>query len=61
MQTNRMTTLPGRRIADAEPAASATHRERLLAGLPLTERRLSLAGIPTMVLEGGQALQQAVP
>jgi pimeloyl-ACP methyl ester carboxylesterase len=29
------------------------HRERLLAGLPVTERRLELAGISTPVLEGG--------
>lgn len=28
-------------------------RERLLAGLPVTERRLELAGISTAVLEGG--------
>ena len=29
-------------------------RERLLAGLPVTERRLEPAGIPTAVLEGGE-------
>ena len=29
------------------------HRERLLAGLPVTERRLQLAGVSTAVLEGG--------
>ena len=28
-------------------------RERMLAGLPVTERRLSLAGVSTAVLEGG--------
>ena len=28
-------------------------RERLLAGLPVTERRLELAGAPTVLLEGG--------
>ena len=28
-------------------------RRRLLAGLPVTERRLQLAGVPTAVLEGG--------
>ena len=28
-------------------------RERLLAGIPVTERRLTLAGISTAVLEGG--------
>jgi pimeloyl-ACP methyl ester carboxylesterase len=35
-----------------QPAGVAI-RERLLAGIPLTERRLTLAGIPTAVLEGG--------
>ncbi|HUG29615.1 MAG TPA: alpha/beta hydrolase [Candidatus Limnocylindria bacterium] len=29
-------------------------RERLLAGMPVGERRLELAGIPTAVLEGGE-------
>ena len=33
------------------PAAEA--REQLLAGLPVTERRLRLAGVSTAVLEGG--------
>ena len=28
-------------------------REKLLAGVPVTERRLSLAGVSTSVLEGG--------
>jgi pimeloyl-ACP methyl ester carboxylesterase len=36
------------------PAASVVgHRQRLLAGLPVTERRLQLAGVSTAVLEGG--------
>ncbi len=30
-----------------------THRERLLAGLPVSERQLDVAGVPTAVLEGG--------
>jgi pimeloyl-ACP methyl ester carboxylesterase len=30
-----------------------THRDRLLAGLPVTERRLDAAAVPTAVLEGG--------
>lgn len=34
-------------------AVSAGIRERLLAGLPVTERRLPLAGVSTAVLEGG--------
>ena len=28
-------------------------RERLLAGLPVTDRRLTVAGVSTAVLEGG--------
>ncbi|HEX6238982.1 MAG TPA: alpha/beta fold hydrolase [Acidimicrobiales bacterium] len=36
----------------AAPGRDRT-RERLLAGLPVSERRLTLAGIPTAVLEGG--------
>ena len=28
-------------------------RKRMLAGIPVTERRLSVAGISTAVLEGG--------
>lgn len=38
---------PGRRSGQDDP------RERLLAGLPVTERRLLLAGVLTAVLEGG--------
>ncbi len=30
-----------------------TYRERLLAGVPVTERRLPIAGVSTAVLEGG--------
>ena len=29
-------------------------RERLLSGLPVTERRVHLAGVSTAVLEGGE-------
>jgi pimeloyl-ACP methyl ester carboxylesterase len=32
---------------------ASTARERLLAGLPVTERRCALAGVSTAVLEGG--------
>ena len=39
--------------SESEPTAQARARERLLAGLPVTERRLELAGISTAVLEGG--------
>lgn len=34
-------------------SAGDTARERLLAGLPVTERRLELSGVSTAVLEGG--------
>jgi pimeloyl-ACP methyl ester carboxylesterase len=35
-------------------------RQRLLAGMPLTERRLELAGISTAVLEGGAGIAPVV-
>jgi pimeloyl-ACP methyl ester carboxylesterase len=35
-------------------SAGTDARERLLAGLPVTERRLQLAGVSTAVLEGGE-------
>jgi pimeloyl-ACP methyl ester carboxylesterase len=38
---------------DRSPSSPGGARERLLAGLPLTERRLNLAGISTAMLEGG--------
>jgi pimeloyl-ACP methyl ester carboxylesterase len=34
--------------------STTTVREQLLAGLPVTERRLQLAGVSTAVLEGGE-------
>lgn len=34
--------------------ADDTHRHRLLAGVPVTERRAELAGISTAILEGGE-------
>lgn len=34
--------------------ASLPARDRLLAGIPLTERRLQLAGVSTAILEGGE-------
>lgn len=37
----------------AHPAAGESIRERLLAGVPVSERRLALAGHRTAVLEGG--------
>jgi pimeloyl-ACP methyl ester carboxylesterase len=42
-----MTTLEAARSIGTDP------RERLLAGMPMTERRLELAGVSTAVLEGG--------
>jgi pimeloyl-ACP methyl ester carboxylesterase len=44
-------------FADRQPVSYSGHdgpRERLLAGLPVTERRLQLAGVSTPVLEGGR-------
>lgn len=42
---------------NAEPASTAAtaeeHRQRLLHGLPASERRIDVAGILTTVLEGG--------
>jgi pimeloyl-ACP methyl ester carboxylesterase len=35
------------------PRSGASPRARLLSGLPVTERRLELAGVSTAVLEGG--------
>ena len=46
------TAAPERRNASRPPAGTML-AERLLAGLPVTERRLQLAGISTAVLEGG--------
>jgi pimeloyl-ACP methyl ester carboxylesterase len=37
----------------AQPAGGEGHRERLLAGVSVTERRLALAGQQTALLEGG--------
>src|SRR4051812_24056238 len=37
----------------SRPLTGDNARERLLAGLPVTERRLELAGVSTAVLEGG--------
>ena len=39
--------------AAAPQSAGADARQRLLSGLPVTERRLQLAGVSTAVLEGG--------
>jgi pimeloyl-ACP methyl ester carboxylesterase len=47
MSRQRELQVPGRRVADDQA------RRRLLAGIPVTERRLELAGVSTAVLEGG--------
>ncbi len=47
MSTQQKAKDPGRRTAGEDP------RERLLSGLPVTERRVKLAGVSTAVLEGG--------
>ena len=39
--------------APTQRFAGEDARERLLSGLPVTERRLQLAGVSTAVLEGG--------
>jgi pimeloyl-ACP methyl ester carboxylesterase len=46
----------GRESTAAAPSAEDSLRERLLTGMPITERRLELAGISTAVLEGGEGL-----
>lgn len=40
-------------MADARTSVDANIRERLLAGVPVRERRLELEGVSTAVLEGG--------
>ncbi len=40
-------------VDDGRTASAEDARRRLLAGLPVAERRLEPAGIPTAVLEGG--------
>ena len=40
---------------DSGPTANANALARLLEGMPVTERRLDLAGVSTSLLEGGKA------
>jgi pimeloyl-ACP methyl ester carboxylesterase len=43
-----------REVKDRSRRSAGDHaRQQLLAGMPITERRLNLAGVPTAVLEGG--------
>lgn len=44
--------MPGREETDR--ARGRSHRQRLLQGLPVSERRLQLAGLTTAVVEGGE-------
>jgi pimeloyl-ACP methyl ester carboxylesterase len=44
----------GRESTAGRASAEDSPRERLLTGIPVTERRLELAGISTAVLEGGE-------
>jgi pimeloyl-ACP methyl ester carboxylesterase len=44
---------PAQRV-DGKRVDGNDSRRRLLEGIPVTERRLELAGIPTAVLEGGE-------
>lgn len=46
-------TEPGSEVR-RRPAITDGHRARLLAGLPVTQRRMAFADIPTVVLEGGK-------
>lgn len=39
---------------DSGPTANANALARLLEGIPVTERRLDLAGVSTSLLEGGE-------
>ena len=49
-----MDTRNGLQIPATEPAAPESNRERLLTGIPVTERRHTFAGVSTAVLEGGE-------
>jgi pimeloyl-ACP methyl ester carboxylesterase len=49
-----MAVSQAQRTAQEQPFAGADARRRLLTGLPVTERRLLLAGVSTAVLEGGE-------
>ena len=41
-------------VEDSRRAIGDDARQRVLAGAPVTERRLELAGVSTAVLEAGQ-------
>ena len=50
-QGAHMATEPRQQLSDTN--TSSRHRALLLSGLPVTERRLQVAGVSTAVLEGG--------
>lgn len=55
MATRQQAVKAPARLDEARRRANGDDpRQRLLAGLPVTERRLDLAGISTAVLEGGE-------
>ncbi|MGH9161358.1 MAG: alpha/beta fold hydrolase [Vicinamibacteraceae bacterium] len=45
---------PRRGMEQPDRPAAQHLREQMLAGLPIADRRMSLAGVPTAVLEGGE-------
>ncbi|MFP5319409.1 MAG: alpha/beta fold hydrolase [Acidimicrobiia bacterium] len=49
-----MTDTTGTDTGPRPAGETAEHRARLLRGVPVIERRLDVAGIPTAVLEGGE-------
>lgn len=54
-QTTQDASMAGSAPAQSSPQrAEDDARRRLLAGIPVTERRLALAGVSTAVLEGGE-------
>ena len=53
MRGSRVAPIVGRMYTTDDITDDTNARERLLAGIPVTERRLELAGVSTAVLEGG--------
>ena len=53
MRRSLVAHIVGRMYTTEDTTANTNARERLLAGIPVTERRLELAGVSTTVLEGG--------
>lgn len=53
MRGGLVTPIVGRMYTTDDTTDHTNARERLLAGIPVTERRLELAGVSTAVLEGG--------